>query len=63
MLTESTKINKKGITTMQLSITLGPKDLASAVWVMVKGSFLWCKQDRRGHLLQEHGPARLKETR
>jgi hypothetical protein len=32
MLIEYTKINKKGITRMQLLITFGPKDLAFAVW-------------------------------
>jgi hypothetical protein len=38
MLIQYTKINKKGITRMQLLITFGLKDLAFAVWDMLQGS-------------------------
>ncbi|VAI40036.1 unnamed protein product [Triticum turgidum subsp. durum] len=36
-LTESTRIEKQGITKMQIPFTFRPKDLGSAVWDMIRG--------------------------
>ncbi|KQK12191.1 uncharacterized protein LOC100833662 [Brachypodium distachyon] len=36
-LTETTKIDKQGITKMQIPFTFRPKDLGSAVWDMIRG--------------------------
>jgi hypothetical protein len=51
MLIEYTKINKKGITRMQLLITFGLKDSICSLG-HVTGKCVWYRQDQRGNFFR-----------